>query len=174
MKILPLLIALVSAAIATAAEPIQVTIEGARQGKILGDGPDKSIVALGYQHELTVPRDAATGAATGRRMHKPLTFVKAIDRATPQILSALTTNEKLSITLKMSKPGAGGGKEAEYFTITLTDAYVSSVRNWKPNTRDLSADRAGDLEEVTIYYRMITWSHADGTSATDDWYTPGG
>ena len=44
------------------------------------------------------------------------------------------------------------------------------MREWKTNTRVLSADRAGDLEEVTFTYTSITstWAEA-GITYTDTW-----
>ena len=46
------------------------------------------------------------------------------------------------------------------------------MREWKTNTRDLSADRAGDLEEVTFTYTSITWTWTEGGityTYTDTW-----
>ncbi|MES2922905.1 MAG: type VI secretion system tube protein TssD [Verrucomicrobiota bacterium] len=156
-----------------AAEPIQVTIDVPGIGLIPGDGPKETIAGLAYQHEIVSPRDPVSGQATGRRQHKPFTIVKAIDPATPQLYQCLADNRSgMTVTLKFFKPATQGGAGEEYYTIVLQGAAVASLRNWKPNTRDLSADRAGDLEEVSFVYTSITWTYTKGgITATDTWST---
>jgi type VI secretion system secreted protein Hcp len=166
-KLLPLLLVLCTAVIAHAAEPIQVTIKGNRQGNIKGDGPGDTITALGYEQQSLVPRDATSGLPSGARRYEPLKIVKAIDRATPGIYSAFATNETVTITLDFFTKGSA----TPYYTIKLESARITEVRDWKVNTRDLSADRAGDLQEVSIYFRKITITHSDGTTFQDDWGT---
>jgi hypothetical protein len=39
--------------------------------------------ARGQTHDCKAPRDAASGLASGKRMHKPLTINKETDAATP-------------------------------------------------------------------------------------------
>ena len=39
---------------------------------------------------MTSPRDAASGQATGKRMHKPFTIVKEWGAATPQLMAMKT------------------------------------------------------------------------------------
>lgn len=159
-------------AVCLAAEPIQVTISVPGIGTIAGDGPGETIVGRAYQHEIISPRDPATAQATGRRQHKPLTLVKAIDPATPRLYQCLADNRSgLTVTLKFFKKGTKGDGE-EYYTIVLQGASVSNLRSWKPNTLDLSADRAGDLEEISFTYASITWTYTKGNiTATDTWST---
>lgn len=62
-------------------------------GDLDGDGrADDAILkltcvggALEQAHYILSPRDAATGQASGKRMHKPVTFVKEWGAATPQL-----------------------------------------------------------------------------------------
>ncbi len=57
--------------------------------------------------------------------------------------------------------------------MTLTNASIAAIRQWKPNTRDLSADRAGDLEEGSFTYQTITWRFEEGgVEESDNWATP--
>jgi type VI secretion system secreted protein Hcp len=177
MKLIPLLL---TAAIAVlpfvrSAETIRVFVTGETSGTIKGDHPaDESIVGLAFEHAIISPRDAASGLPTGKRQHKPLTVVKAIDKATPLLYQALVNNETLSsVELKFYRTPERGGAPEHYYTISLQNASISSLRNWKPNTRDLSADRAGDLEEVSFTYQKITWTFVDGgITAEDDWEVP--
>lgn len=62
-------------------------------GDLDGDGrADDAILkltctggALKGAHYIISPRDSATGQASGKRMHKPVTFVKEWGAATPQL-----------------------------------------------------------------------------------------
>lgn len=62
-------------------------------GDLDGDGrADDAILkltctggALKEAHYIISPRDSATGQASGKRMHKPVTFVKEWGAATPQL-----------------------------------------------------------------------------------------
>jgi len=163
--IMACLITLLAPVIALAAPPIEVviTVDG---NEIFGDAPDGKIQVLGFEHEIKVTTDPHTGLSTGSRKHGPVRIVKAIDRASPKILRALTLNEPVTAILRFTHPtDAGAGN---YYTITLTGALITAVRQWKPNLRDLSADRAGDLEEVEFTYQTITWEHYTGGGHEDE------
>jgi type VI secretion system secreted protein Hcp len=166
--LLPPFAALLLIAAAPAAEPVESIITG-RDGPITGEGREGSVMVLGFEHEIVSPRDPASGQATGRRQHKPVRIVKPIDKSSPLLYRALATNEVLpTVEFRFRRPTDKGA--AVYYTVTLTNASISSVRQWKPNTRDLSADRAGDLEEVSFIYRTITWRYEDGgIEHTDTW-----
>ena len=42
------------------------------------------------------PRDAASGLATGRRMHKPFTITKEVDKASPLLMKACASGPAFS------------------------------------------------------------------------------
>lgn len=63
-------------------------------GDLDGDGiPDEAIVritcaggqSVSTHYQVSGPRDAASGLATGKRQHKPMTIVKEWRAATPQL-----------------------------------------------------------------------------------------
>ncbi|MDB5699219.1 MAG: hypothetical protein JWN69_2023 [Alphaproteobacteria bacterium] len=68
-------------------------------GDLDGDGTaDEAILkltcaggALKEAHYVKSPRDSASGQASGKRMHKPFTFVKEWDAASPQLLQMKPT-----------------------------------------------------------------------------------
>jgi len=69
-------------------------------GDLDGDGlPDVVVIrmdcAAGVMHtaqyQVISPRDAASGQATGKRMHKPFTIVKEWGAATPQLMAMKTS-----------------------------------------------------------------------------------
>ena len=157
---------------AQAAESIHIFLKGKVTGEIQGDGKEGAIMGLAFEHEIVSPRDASSGLPTGRRQHKPLTIVKPIDKASPLVMKMLTTNETCDMTLKFFRKNAQTGASEEYYSIKLTNATVCGVRAWKPNTRDVSADRAGDLEEVSFTYQKIEWIYKDGgVTHEDSWET---
>ncbi|MCW1884188.1 type VI secretion system tube protein Hcp [Luteolibacter flavescens] len=155
-----------------AAESIHMTID--RGGtKIEGELEGGAIEVLGYQHEITTPRDPASGLPTGRRMHRPMSIVKAIDKATPMIHQLFARNSKCDeIILKFWRNDPKTGKKTQYYTISMKDCFIIEVRDWKPNARDLSADRAGDLQEVMFTYKEITWTYGEGGPTFTDSTAP--
>jgi type VI secretion system secreted protein Hcp len=119
-------------------------------------GAFSPIVLTGYSHEIVSPRDPASGLPTGKRMHKPLTITKEIDKSTPLLLNALTTNENLtSVVLSLTQ----NGKQAA--TVKLTNASVSGYA------------AHGLTETWSFTYQKITWTWVDGgITAEDDWEAP--
>ena len=68
-------------------------------GDLDGDGrPDAAIIRMNCaagsihaaQYQVVSPRDSASGQASGKRMHKPITFVKEWGAATPQLMAMKT------------------------------------------------------------------------------------
>ncbi len=129
------------------------TIPG--EGTANPGGGNDYINGLGFDHEVIV--------VAGRRTHKPIRIVKPIDKATPLLYKALVQNEVISGEFRFWRPSpSGDGSQEQYYKVTITGGRITGVRNWKTNTRDLSADRAGDLEEVSITYQSITWTWTEG------------
>lgn len=71
-------------------------IQAHSSGDLDGDGLADDVVirmecAAGVMHaaqyQVISPRDAASGQATGKRMHKPFTIVKEWGAATPQLMA---------------------------------------------------------------------------------------
>ena len=53
------------------------------------------IEIYGFSHEVIAPRDAASGVATGKRQHKPLTITKEIDASSPLLFNLKKTGRVL-------------------------------------------------------------------------------
>jgi hypothetical protein len=85
-------------------------------GDLDGDGKaDDAILklicaggALKEAHYIISPRDSATGQASGKRMHKPVTFVKEWGAATPQLREVKPTYDVKSIKGARVAAGAEG------------------------------------------------------------------
>ena len=87
-------------------------------GDLDGDGrPDDSVLKLvcadgtvkqAFFHEVKAPRDVATGQASGKRTHKPVTFVKEWGPATPQLLTMKAGYDiKKAEGIRMTADGGG-------------------------------------------------------------------
>jgi type VI secretion system secreted protein Hcp len=124
-------------------------VDGQQQGQFDPNG----IPVTGVSHEVQTPIDASSGQPLGRRVHKPLTITKELDKSTPMLIQALVTNELLrtvQLTVQVN------GQDA--YIIQLTNAIVSDD------------SLHGSTETVSFTYQKITWTWiATGTSVQDDW-----
>lgn len=158
-----------------------VTIEGTKQGALKGESPRTAhaakIAGLSYAHEIVSPRDIATGQASGKRQHGPITITKEWGPSSPQLFQALTTNEVLKKVLFEFYQTTPEGVEEIYYKITLTNATVSRIRftTGKGESANTAKTQASydthELEEVAFTYQKIqVESTAGKTMATDDWH----
>jgi type VI secretion system secreted protein Hcp len=145
-----------------------VAFRGQKQGDIKGGATEKgregSIPLFSVSYEVERPLDPASGLPTGKRVHKPITIVKVIDQATPQLLQALVTNEVLtSARIEFWRPVPEAA--APYFIITLTNALLAGIA-----LAPSGEDDSNEYEQVQFTYQKITWSYPEtGQSAEDDW-----
>jgi type VI secretion system secreted protein Hcp len=162
-----------------------VTIDGAAQNKFKGEslvGPQaEKMTGLSFKHEITAPRDIATGLPSGKRQHRPISFVKEWGPASPQIMQAVCTNEMLKTVLFEFFHTTREGKVEKYYTIELTNATICGVKYMTGAEAGGSASTAKtdaqwdtlELEEVSFTYQKIAVSHLPGsTSTSDDWVNP--
>jgi len=136
------------------------TVRGGQQGKI---------EAIKFLYQVGSPRDLATGQATGRRQHSPITFTKEWGAASPQLVQAAVTNEVLrSVTFEFVKTNPTG-KEIIYETITLTNATVASIKRYiaTPTGSEQPDPRA--LEDVSLTFQKIEIKNTvAGTASMDN------
>jgi type VI secretion system secreted protein Hcp len=159
-----------------------MTIRGQKQGTITGSvtqkGHESSILIHSFSHEIDSPRDPASGLPTGKRMHKPVYFLKEVDKSSPLLWNALTSNENLtSVEIQFWAPGvaAAGGvaTDKQIYTVSLTNASIASMLQSMPSNVDPSTAKLTLQEEITLTYQKIEWTWNDGgVTASDDWETP--
>ncbi len=157
--------------------PAYLILAGEKQGVIKGSckqkGREDTILVQAVEHEVTIPRDPQTGLATGKRVHHPLTIVKAVDRSTPLLFMALTSGEHFKFVEISWYQINEKGQEECYFTTKLEDAIIVAIKSWKKNCLDPSFAQFGDMEEVSFTYRRISWRAVkDGVESEDDWSVP--
>ncbi len=157
--------------------PAHLTLEGEKQGKIEGscvqEGREGTILVQALNHEVSIPRDAQTGLATGKRVHHPLTILKEFDKSTPLLYQALTSGEHMkSVEIKWYRIDATGSEE-HYFTTKLEDAIIVSIRPDMKNCLDPAWTDLPHLEEISFTYRKVIWRwEPDGIESEDDWRAP--
>lgn len=151
---------------------IYVTIEGAKQGKLRGESTREAhkdkLTALGFSYGVSSPRDVASGMATGKRQHMPVTFVKKWGAATPQLFQAAVTNEVLKTVLFEFVQTNTEGEEEIFHTVKLTNAAISKIEQTAGQLRTITPSDAMDLETISLRFQAIEMENKIGkTSASD-------
>jgi type VI secretion system secreted protein Hcp len=165
---------------------IYVTVDGSKQGRFKGEavrqGFQDKFKAQRVNYELKGLRDSAAGQPLGKRQHEALTIVKDWGSASPQLFSAMATNEVLK-TVVIDFFQITGGQEVLHHSIALADATIVDI---KEVTRSADAVDAGmpkhpeaamgglrHMEDITFTFRQITFSdHIGRTAAVDTWAVP--
>jgi type VI secretion system secreted protein Hcp len=112
------------------------------------DGIEGEIQIESFSWGITTPRDAASGQATGKRQHKPLTITKPIDKSSP-LLFRLANDGKTPKTSQVSliKRSTEGGAP---YTVTFFDVFITEFA------------QAGDIgsqgsESISFTYQKIEY-----------------
>jgi type VI secretion system secreted protein Hcp len=150
---------------------------GQVKGGITQKGREDTIGVIAITHSVTSPRDPQSGLPTGKRMHKPWTFTKELDKASPVLFNILVTNETItSATFKFwaqtlkTGTGTASGTEVQNYTVKLTNANIASLDFRQPNIRDPALVKYAEYEEIALTYQKIEWTWTDGgLMASDDW-----
>jgi type VI secretion system secreted protein Hcp len=137
-------------------------------------GRQDTIECISYEQGVQTAREAATNMVTGRRQFTPLKIVKRIDKASPLIMKALTTNAKIDATFKFFRPNpSGDGTTEQFYTVTLKEGNISSVRQLVPST--IQAATAGEppMEEIAFVFKTIRWTYTNGGLEHEDAWAGG-
>lgn len=116
---------------------------------------------LRFDHSIVIPVDRQRGELQGIREHRPFTFVKPFDPATPMLAKALTNGE----TLKTVKFHWYDGEGGEFFTHTLDNAKISGIESVNSDIRTFGSM---PREEIRLLYEKITWKITDGNIESSD------
>lgn len=163
---------MLAVALPASAANIYCTVVGATQGKLQGDpgihGDTTQIPVYALTEELTVPFNAASGQASGKRQYSPVTIVKELDKSSPQFFAAAVTNETLrSVTCTLYR-STGNGATHAYYKIALTNAIIVEI---KDSGDGVNGTAQGDeRERISFTYQKIEFTDLDSnTTAVDDW-----
>jgi type VI secretion system secreted protein Hcp len=150
-----------------------LVLKGQKQGAIKGGvtqkGREGHIAVFAIDHGITSPRDTASGQASGKRMHKPLTVTKEIDISTPLLYNALVQNENITELSLFFWAPSSTGVEKQYFTIKLTNASIASINTEMLNNKDSDNAKYPVMEQVSFTYQKIEWTIQGGQTSTDNW-----
>ncbi len=157
-------------------------LTGQKQGDIKGGvtqkGREGKIMVFAVNHEVLSPRDAASGLPTGKRMHRPFTITKELDKSTPLLFNALTNNENISswelqFFTPQLKSTTGIGMEVNHYTVRLTNASISDIKSIMLNNKNPDLSKYAEYEEISFTYQKIAWLWVDGgITAEDTWQAP--
>lgn len=163
---------------ATAGQIAYLDLQLQSAGKIKGDSTTATLGRKGlievwaFLHEVTAPRDPATGQATGRRIQKPIRWTTPVGTASAPLFHGLVGNETVvKASFRFFKRDRAG-KELEHFRVTLEDGTISDMTTRLP---DVKADLAphDEYHELEFTYRKITIENLVArNSASDDWQAP--
>jgi type VI secretion system secreted protein Hcp len=156
---------------------IFASFKGVKQGDFKGESTQKShegmIPCVGFSYGVIIPRDATTGAATGKRQQQPVVFTKEWGASSPQFYVAAYTNEVLSeVIFNFYVAGPTGLQQLDH-TVKLTNATIASVKQslLLPQHGGPVID-SRELQEISLTFQKIDITSIPGkTEATDDWNT---
>ncbi|VDL11320.1 Major exported protein [Pseudomonas aeruginosa] len=131
------------------ATPAYMSITGTKQGLITAgaftedsvgntyqEGHEDQVMVQGFNHEVIIPRDPQSGQPTGQRVHKPVVITKVFDKASPLLLAALTSGERLTkVEIQWYRTSAAGTQE-HYYTTVLEDAIIVDIKDYMHNCQD--------------------------------------
>src|SRR5690606_24987565 len=150
--------------------------QGAFKGESIREAHNAKIAGLSYRHEISSPRDIATGQASGKRQHGAVVITKEWGASSPQLFQALCTNEVLGKVFIEFFHTTPEGEEECYYTVTLGNATVSKIVQSTGSGESAGSAKTNatfdthELEEVSFTYQRIDVECKSGqTSAGDDW-----
>ena len=151
-----------------------VTVTAATAGKLKGGavskGNEGKIECTGFRYSVSSAHDPATGQLTGRRTQQPVTIIKQFDSSTPQLLQALYTNEVLKTIVIEFYKRSPTGTEVLFYTVTLTNATISSIVQTGGTASDKASTTGVPSEEVSFVFQKMEITNVEGkTSAADSW-----
>lgn len=127
----------------------------------------RSIECIAFNHEMF-----ATGDAKQNRVHGPIKFVKRVDKSSPQLYQGFNDNAPADATFRFFRTDPNSGVTQHYYTINLTNARITGIRHWFPNTTDTIGSFLPQMEEITFTYETITIIHELSSSETSITVTP--
>lgn len=154
---------------------VHMTVEGTTQGLITEgcspvEGRENTSIVMKLEQAVEIPWNVQDGRAQGLRVHRPLKIVKSIDRCSPLLATAITTNELLKVTFQFYRYNPDGdGKEEQFYTIELEKANLITYRGELPFTLDTDSSRFPALETLEFAFEKIKSTYTrDGREFTDN------
>ncbi|MFK3724448.1 Hcp family type VI secretion system effector [Pseudomonas monteilii] len=142
-------------------------------GNIFVEGHEDQILVQEVSHRISVPTDPQSGQPAGQRVHGPLIFTCALNKAVPLLYSALSSGEMLPDVVLSWYRTSSEGRQERFFTTTLTDAIIVDIDLVMPHAQDKNNKDFTQFLKVSMAYRGIAWEHITASTAgSDDWRKP--
>jgi type VI secretion system secreted protein Hcp len=132
-------------------------------------GREGTIECLFFEDSVRTAREKGSGMATGRRTYEPVVIRKRIDNSSPLLAKALCNNEVIEGVFKFFRPNpVGDGTTEQFFTISISEGRVASIKRTSPDTFDPASANAPPLEEVSFVFHTIEWEYTNGGIVHND------
>ncbi|MCA6220748.1 Hcp family type VI secretion system effector [Photorhabdus antumapuensis] len=150
---------------------IYLSLEGKKQGLISAgcsmldsignryqNGHEDQIQVLNLNHTITREKNVA---------HHPIQFIKPIDKSSPLLGAAISSNELLNAIFFFYRTNLAGQLEL-FYEVKLIEASIVDISCVYPNS--INNNEMMPYEKVFLKYRSISWNHITaGTSAYSIW-----
>ena len=136
---------------------ILAKVTGQHTGVFKGDsnvrGQADQITVVGYHFEVDSPFSITTGGGggVGKRTYKPLVISHVLDAASVEFIDAAASNERLTSVVINFYSTDRAGKNVNFYRVTLTNAFVTSV------TQDTSGQTV--LENDSFVFERVKIEH---------------
>lgn len=150
--------------------PCNLTVENIPGGSEK-TGRENSCDVFEIEHQVHMPTDAASGLATGMRIHAPMRITKVIDKASPLLFQALCQSKTIkTATLDFYRIDPETRSEAKYYQIIMYNCRVSHFRPFMPTSFVPANESFRHMEQVSFVYERIElrWL-PDNIMAEDEW-----
>lgn len=113
------------------------------------------------------PVDRQTGAQMSHADWQDISFTKRIDKASPEIVKAMCTNQEVKVEIKLYKPPTSGdSKDALVYTLVAEVGRISSYQT------GASAGGGFPVESVSLSFRKLSYTVGQ-VSHVEDWSKKG-
>lgn len=122
-------------------------------GDVVQKGRENNIECRTFEFEVGSAQSG--GIATGRRSYKPIKCVKRVDKSSPLLVKALTTNQVIEATFKVFRG------EGNFYTVSINQGRIANIRQYNAPDGTL-------VEEVSFTFSAISWTISDGNISHSD------
>lgn len=129
------------------------------------------ITVNGVVAEVRADLDWKTGRAVpDQSKHRPLVITKEIDRASPALHTAMKEGKSFDgVKLQFWRMPPGGGREQNYYTISMSGVKVVRIQLHMENARLPANSLLPEQEDVALSYTGISYTfHAGGSKGGTD------
>jgi type VI secretion system secreted protein Hcp len=141
-------------------------VKATKIGDIKGDAPEEDqkgkIAIFGWQYAVASPRDTASGLATGKRRHYPIQVSGKVDKATPLLFKALTTNDTVAVKIHCRGPLPEGG-DGEIYLVETERGSIAELDHFTRGDGTMCYRAAFTFSKITITHKL------GNITGEDDW-----